>query len=206
LRVCAAPFYRNPCTARRNPLDRERGSAYLGVFHYLEPPMHLLRSFAVLTAAVFCFIGPAHADDKAGDASHQADVAAIEQVVQQFQAAIIARDGKALGALFLQDHDSWLSVADTPTFTAFRARDPKARKVFPSTWKKFADFVQGSPKPVEERFYNVRIDTNGAVGSVWFDFDFLQDGKVTNRGSESWQLVRAEDGWKISSMLYSMGR
>jgi hypothetical protein len=40
---------------------------------------------------------------------------------------------------------------------------------------------------------------------VWFDFDFLDDGKVTNRGSESWQMVRAEDGWKISSMLFSMG-
>ena len=54
-----------------------------------------------------------------------------------------------------------------------------ARKVVPSTWKEFAEFMQNSPKPVEERFYNVRIDTNGAVGSVWFDFDFLVDGKVT---------------------------
>jgi glycyl-tRNA synthetase (class II) len=51
----------------------------------------------------------------------------------------------------------------------------------------------------------VRVDTNGAVASVWFDFDFLDDGKVTNRGSESWQMVRAEDGWKISSMLFSIG-
>jgi hypothetical protein len=167
--------------------------------------MRLLPSIAILSA-VLCFIGPARADDKPGDAAHQADVAAIDQVVQQFKAAIIAKDGKTLGALFLQDHDSWLSVADAPSFAIFKARDPKARKVFPSTWKKFAEFVQGSPKPIEERFYNVRIDTNGAVGSVWFDFDFLQDGKVSNRGSESWQMVRDEDGWKISSMLYSMGR
>lgn len=58
----------------------------------------------------------------------------------------------------------------------------------------------------EERFYNVRIDTNGAVGSVYFDFDFLQDGKVTNRGSETWQMVRGEDGWNIGAMLYSMGK
>jgi hypothetical protein len=52
----------------------------------------------------------------------------------------------------------------------------------------------------------VRIDTNGAVASVYFDFDFLIDGKVGNRGSETWQMVRAEEGWKISSMLYSIDR
>jgi hypothetical protein len=98
----------------------------------------------------------------------------------------------------------WLSVADEVTWAKARARDPQARKVFLSSWKKFAESVQNASKPVEERFYNVRIDTNGAVASVWFDFDFLVDGKVNNRGSESWQMVRAEDGWKISSMLYSM--
>ena len=38
------------------------------------------------------------------------------------------------------------------------------------------------------------------------DFDFLEDGKVTNRGSETWQMVRAADGWKIAAMLYSAGR
>jgi hypothetical protein len=59
---------------------------------------------------------------------------------------------------------------------------------------------------VEERFHNVRIETNGAVASVYFDFDFLVDGKVTNRGSEAWQMVRDEQGWKIGAMLYSMGR
>jgi hypothetical protein len=160
---------------------------------------------AILASALItllCLAGTA----RAADSGREADVAAIRQVVGQFKAAIIARDGKSLGTLFLQDHDSWLSVADEPTYAAVKARNPAARKVLPWSWKKFADFVQGAAKPVEERFYNIRIDTNGTVASVWFDFDFLIDGQVTNRGSESWQLVRAEDGWKISSMLYSMGR
>ncbi len=154
--------------------------------------------FALLVAGV------AHASPAAD--AHDADVAAVNQVVEQFKAAIIAHDGDALKKLFLQDHDSWLSVADEAMWRDIKARNPAARKVVPSTFQKFAEFVQTSPKPIEERFYRVRIETNGAVASVWFDFDFLIDGKVGNRGSESWQLVRAEDGWKISSMLYSMGR
>ncbi|MCD2515212.1 nuclear transport factor 2 family protein [Massilia sp. G4R7] len=152
-----------------------------------------------------CLSLPAHGADKVTGNGPAADVAAINKVVEQFKAAIIAHDGKTLGSLFLQDHDSWLSVADDGVWAKVKARNPKARKVFPGSWKKFAEMIQNADKPVEERFYNVRIDTNGAVASVWFDFDFLDDGKVTNRGSESWQMVRAEDGWKISSMLFSMG-
>ena len=165
-----------------------------------------MRVFLSSILLALCLSIPAQAADKVAGSGPAADVAAINAVVEQFKAAIIAHDGKALGSLFLQDHDSWLSVADEQTWAAVKARNPAARKILPDSWKKFAEFVQTAPKPVEERFYNVRIDTNGAVASVWFDFDFLVDGKVTNRGSESWQMVLAEDGWKISSMLFSIGR
>ena len=164
--------------------------------------MRVLLSLILLT---LCLVSPAHAADKPAASARAADVEAIQKVVEQFKAAIIARDGKTLANLFLQDHDSWLSVADETIWAKMKAGNPQARKVIPSTWKKFSEFIQNANVPVEERFYNVRIDTNGAVASVWFDFDFLVDGKVTNRGSESWQMVHAEDGWKISSMLYSMG-
>jgi ketosteroid isomerase-like protein len=157
--------------------------------------------FACLAFAAAC-CAPVHA----ADVAHEADTAAIRQVVQQFQDAIRSHDGKTLGSLFLPNHDSWLSVLDDASYAAAKARNPAAGKVVRSTSQAFANFVQTSPKPVEERFYNVRIDTNGAVASVYFDFDFLVDGKVNNRGSETWQMVRAEDGWKISSMLYSVGR
>ena len=148
-----------------------------------------MRPFLCLVLAA-CLAGPAHAAP-----AHEADIAAIRQLVQQFQSAIVAHDGKTLGSLFMQDGGSWLSVSDGA-----------GHRLMPSTWQKFADFVQHSDQPIEERFYDVRIDTNGTVASVWFDFDFLAGGKVVNRGSETWQLVRTGDGWKIQAMLYSVAR
>ena len=152
-----------------------------------------------------CLVSRAQGADRPVTDAHAADVAAIYKVVEQFQAAIIAHDGKTLANLFLQDHDSWLSVADAAKWTKVRVRNPQARRVRPSSWKAFCASIQDTSMPVEERFYNVRIDTNGAVAAVWFDFDFLVGDNVTNRGSESWQMVRAGDGWKISSMLFSEG-
>jgi hypothetical protein len=163
-----------------------------------------MRNLYLSIVLALSLASPAHAAEPSA-AVHAADVKAIQAIVEQFKAAIIAHDGKTLGNLFVQDHDSWLSVVDEAKWATVKARNPQAPKVGRSSWKEFSAFIQNARKPVEERFYNVRIDTNGAVASVWFDFDFLIDGKVTNRGSESWQMLRAEDGWKISSMLYSVG-
>lgn len=161
--------------------------------------------FSILFSAA-CFTGPVQAADNIDRATHDADVQAIRAVVDQFQAAIIAHDGKTLGDLFLQDHGSWLSLPDAPSWLAYKARNPAATRTIVGSWREFADFVAHSRRPVEEHFYNVRIDTNGTIGSVYFDFDFLLDGKVTNRGSETWQVMQAEGGWKIASMLYSNDR
>jgi hypothetical protein len=74
----------------------------------------------------------------------------------------------------------------------------------PGNYEQFAKFVSEAPKPIEETFRNLRIETDGTVGTVYFDYQFLADGKVQNHGVETWQLVHTKDGWKISAMLYSV--
>ena len=87
-----------------------------------------------------CLAGPAHAAN--------AEDAAIRQLVQQFQTAIVARDGKTLGSLFVQEGGSWWSVLDEPTYAAAKARNPAAQRMEPSTWQEFAEFVSHSARPI----------------------------------------------------------
>jgi hypothetical protein len=129
----------------------------------------------------------------------------IEQLVGQFQEYVIARDGKALAALFLPANNSWLTVLSEETYADVLKKRPDARRTMPSTYQQFVDFVGASKNPIEEKFSNVQIATNGSIASVYFDFDFIDNGRVANRGSESWHLVHTDDGWKISSMIYSIG-
>ena len=46
-----------------------------------------------------------------------------------------------------------------------------------------------TPESREEEFANVKIDTDGEVASVSFDYVFLANGIKSNWGKELWQLV-----------------
>jgi hypothetical protein len=134
---------------------------------------------------------------------HAQSTAEILQVVETFKAAIIKHDGQSLKQLFLQDQGNWLSVMHENLYQKVHARHPELARIQQSNYAEFSDFVTNAKTPVEEKFNNVIIETNGTIGTVYFDFDFLDDGKIRNRGSETWQLIKTENGWKIAAMLYS---
>jgi hypothetical protein len=54
-------------------------------------------------------------------------------------------------------------------------------------------------KSFDPQHSNVAIHTDGTIAAVYFNVD----GKANNRGSETWQLVKAADGWRIASIVYS---
>jgi hypothetical protein len=128
----------------------------------------------------------------------------IEQVIARFQTAIIKKDKAGLGELFLPANNSWIAVPTAATWRIVHAKHPEARRFMPGNYAEFADFIATSSEPMEERFSNVKIDTDGTVASVYFDFVFLGNGKPQNRGSETWQLINTGSGWKINALVYSI--
>lgn len=128
----------------------------------------------------------------------------IEQVVARFQLALKTHDRASLSALFLADSKAWWTVLGNASFQKIKSKHPEVTARYKAgTWQQFADYVGSAKESIEERFHNVRIETDGSVASVYFDFEFVADGKVGNKGAETWQLIRTDEGWKIASMLYS---
>lgn len=142
-----------------------------------------------------------HAEAAPAD-STAADHAQIQQLVDHFKGAIIAKDGQAMRSFFLPG-GSWMMGLDKASLAKVRTKKPGAPQFMPDNYQKFADFVGSAPKPIEEVFDNVHIDTDGVVGIVYFNYRFLVEGKPTNHGVETWQVVHTDQGWKISAMLYS---
>lgn len=129
--------------------------------------------------------------------------AQIEQLVAKFQTALVAKDRAGLESLFMPTGGSWFEVLGDSAYRQLSAQHPQVPRFHGDSYRHFIDFVVGSHGRMEEKFSNVRIETDGAIASVYFDFVFFADGKFNNRGSETWQLVNTGAGWKISAMAYS---
>ncbi len=161
-----------------------------------------MKNLLLATFSLVLLTGTTHADaapDTPSEAKNQ-----IERVVENFQTAIARKDKAGLSALFLPANNSWIAVPTEETYRVVQAKHPKARRFMPGSYTEFVDFIAASPEHMEEKFANVKIETDGAVASVYFDFVFLSDGKQQNRGSETWQLINTGDGWKINALVYSI--
>lgn len=134
---------------------------------------------------------------------------AINEVIETFRTAIINKDRDAFLKLFFKDDITWAGVTTDASIEHMYATrpDPKLKrphKTFSSTPVKFIGRIVEDKAKIEETFSNVRIDTDGDVAQVWFDYSFITDGYKQNWGKESWQMVRTETGWKIAAVIWSM--
>lgn len=164
--------------------------AFLALFAALSAPLHAAETSAKHAARRI---------------SNPADIAAIEQVAKDFQAALAAKDAKRLSTL-MHNGDILFTSPPAPEHVQ-RIRDKmdvNFSGMAPFGYRSFAEFVATAPVPVAERFYNMQITQDGHLAWALFDFDFVEDGKVLNHGVEAWQLLKGADGkWRIFSVVWT---
>lgn len=138
------------------------------------------------------------------------DIAAIKQVVETFRTSLINKDKPTYMNLFFSDkpeHIGWQFVSEDTRLEHIRRTNPaaiKARRISGNSFIGLIDEVVATKEPREETFSNIKIETDGEIASVSFDYAFLENEKKTNWGKEMWQLVRTENGWKIFSVIYTI--
>lgn len=173
--------------------------------------MHKLAS-AVLFGCSLLAAGIAHAQTApvapphvGRHASAPEDIRAIEKVVADFQAALIAKDVKLLSSLMLHTNILFASPADDGFIKKMRdTTDVHFDGVAQAGYIAFANFIKREPLRTEEKFYNVKITQDRHVAWVNFDYEFLVDNKLSNYGVEAWQMVKRDGEWKILSVVWSM--
>ena len=138
-----------------------------------------------------------------------ADKQQIEAIVETFRMAIINKDPDNFMKLFLHEDITWSGVMTDGSLDRINAtiKDPGAprpQKYFNSKPRKFIERIAKDPARLEETFDIVRIDSDGDVGQIWFDYAFVENGHKNNWGKESWQMVRTATGWKIAAVIWSM--
>ena len=159
----------------------------------------------IFIGAILLLLGSnAAAMDRSVSATSTAsqDVADIQRVMETYHYAVATHDGKGVSELFL-DRSTLVSVLSDKAFAAVRAKNASTQKVRVSSYRDYAAFVSSTKSDLDPRHTDVRITSDGAVASVYFHFEFVIDGKVENRGDETWQLVKTVDGWRIVAITYS---
>jgi ketosteroid isomerase-like protein len=119
------------------------------------------------------------------------DVADIRKVMDTFHEAVVSHDGSRLATLFIPEGSTWLNVLKSPA------------TVRVGSYQDFAKFVSTTKSQLNPRHTHIQIHTDGTIAAVYFDFVFLIDGREANQGSETWQLVKGADGWRIAAITYS---
>ena len=152
----------------------------------------------VVASILFLLASPARAQP---DTSR--DTVDVQHVMAAFHAAVVAHDGARLATLFAPSGSTWFNVLSDQRYALARAKVPDAPKIRVSSFQDFVGFVSKSKASLDPQHSNLRIQSDGTVASVYFDFRFMIDGKEQNRGSETWQLVRGTDGWRIAAITYS---
>jgi len=155
------------------------------------------------SSLLFSFQPPAWAQAPATDRQQ------IEGIVETFRTSIINKDQDSFMKLFLHENVTWSGVTTDASLEHLYAtrpdpKLPRPRKYFNGNPRTFIEGIAKSRNRKEETFENVRIDSDGEVAQVWFDYSFIDDGKKQNWGKESWQMVRTESGWKIAAVVWSM--
>ncbi|NGZ83905.1 nuclear transport factor 2 family protein [Duganella aceris] len=136
--------------------------------------------------------------------STPADIAAIKQVTQDFQSALKTKEVLKLSSLMLNSNILWTSPAsDQQVATMRKETDPNFDGVRAGGYNEFVQFVKREKKPVEEKFYNIKITQDADLAWVMFDYEFMFDGAVENYGVETWQMVKRDGRWKIYSVTWS---
>jgi len=131
------------------------------------------------------------------------DTVDVQHVIDAYHEAVLTHDGDRLAHLFLPEGGMWLNVLSDDTYARARAKSPEAVKIHAGSYTDFVKLVSTSKASFNPTHTHLQQNSDGTIASVYFDFVFLIDGKEQNRGSETWVLVKGNDGWRIAGITFS---
>jgi hypothetical protein len=135
--------------------------------------------------------------------SNPEDITKIRSVLEEFRQDIIRKDGNALTKLVLNPNVLFHHINGQDEVDSARKKNAQFDGIGPSELDGLAQFLATSKDKIEEKFHNIEIRQDGALGLVTFNYDFVINDKVTNSGIEHWQVCKIDGQWKILSITWT---
>lgn len=126
----------------------------------------------------------------------------LKQVMNTFMQSIVKSDSLTFYHLFLEKSVNWVGVYKDKSQQKRLEEDPKSETFFTDNYKDFFRNVKGGN--CEEKFDNIQIEADSNAASITFDYSFWYKQKMFNWGKEFWHLIKINNEWKITSVVFSM--
>jgi hypothetical protein len=118
---------------------------------------------------------------------------AVLKVVQAFFDTMSAQDVDGARAI----------LQPQGRFHAMRMRDGKPDVRAFSNEEYFAD-LKASTRKMRERMWNPEVRIHGLIATVTTPYDFWIDGKLSHCGTDVFNLIKTEEGWKMAGGVYTL--
>ena len=167
--------------------------------------MNKKRTGAVFVALVMCGLA-SQASAQGSEPkfnSNADDLTKIRGVLEEFRQDIIRKDGYALTKLVLNPNVLFHHTNTQEEIVSARKYNAQFDGIGPSQLDGFAKLLATSKDKLEEKFQNIEIRQDGPLGLVTFNYDFVENDKVTNSGIEHWQVCKIDGQWKILSVTWT---
>lgn len=125
-----------------------------------------------------------------------ADQDEVLAVVQAFFDVIETRDAERGAEIALPE----------AVFTSVRSADGQRVVRHTTTAQFLASLGQGDDQYLEDFVGTPTVLVEGDVATVWTEYFFDINGERSHTGIDAFNLVRTDDGWKLSGAAYSVVR
>jgi hypothetical protein len=132
------------------------------------------------------------------------DITRIRGLLDEFRQDIIRKDGYALTKLVLNPNVLFHHTNTQEEIDSARKYNAQFDGIGPSQLDGFVEFLATSKDKVEEKFHNIEIRQDAPLGLVTFNYDFVENGKVTNSGIEHCQVCKIDGQRKILSVAWTI--
>jgi hypothetical protein len=167
-------------------------------------PLYLLIALALLALVPIAWttgrdadvpVAPAAGGESAQGVAVQGDEADVVAVVQAFLDALGTKDPEALAATMMPD-----GAIHSVNMGAGRESEPIRGR----TTADDVASIATTRAALFERIWEPDVRVHGRVAVVWTPYDFWTDGRFSHCGVDIFTLLKATDGWKISSIAYTV--
>ena len=135
---------------------------------------------------------------------HTADSLKIQEVVTVFLQSVEHKDSVNFVQLFFSDQVPFTGIMSKKTEWSIKEGYPDFQGIAVSDHKQFISEICSTDTSQREKISHFTSSNDGSIASVSFDYAYFSNANMIQWGHEKWNLVKVEEAWLITDVIYSI--